>query len=118
MDPKLEEMFDGYEFGTELDEEEYRRKAALVNGNFEKKMVDAGKKIRFAGDLVAMFRYFMDGSIPWQRKAIIVGALLYFILPLDAIPDIAPFVGYFDDFGVVAAVTKFMADQLAPYYPA
>ncbi|GGM38373.1 hypothetical protein GCM10011351_25600 [Paraliobacillus quinghaiensis] len=40
-------------------------------------------------------------DIPLKVKAIIVGALGYFILPLDAIPDIAAGVGYADDLSVV-----------------
>lgn len=42
------------------------------------------------------------GTPRWARTAI-YGALGYFILPLDAIPDFAPLVGYTDDLGVLAA---------------
>jgi len=38
---------------------------------------------------------------PWAR-ARIIGALGYFVLPLDAIPDIVPGAGYVDDLGVLA----------------
>jgi uncharacterized membrane protein YkvA (DUF1232 family) len=58
----------------------------------------------------------MDSVVPWQRKTIVVAALLYFISPIDSIPDFAPFVGYLDDLGVIMAVTKFMSNELAPYY--
>lgn len=40
---------------------------------------------------------------PAWSKAVIVGALGYFISPADAIPDIIPAVGYADDLGVLVA---------------
>lgn len=40
---------------------------------------------------------------PRWAKTIIFGALAYFITPLDAIPDLTPFVGFTDDLGALAA---------------
>ncbi|MFC7421769.1 YkvA family protein [Iodobacter arcticus] len=40
---------------------------------------------------------------PAWAKAIIFGALAYFILPLDAIPDVIPVAGFSDDLGALAA---------------
>lgn len=40
---------------------------------------------------------------PKWAKTAIYGALAYFILPIDLIPDILPGVGYTDDLGVIAA---------------
>lgn len=40
---------------------------------------------------------------PTWAKTIIFGALAYFILPLDAIPDVIPVAGYGDDLGALAA---------------
>ncbi len=40
---------------------------------------------------------------PKWAKTVIVGALAYFILPLDAIPDAVPVAGYTDDLGALAA---------------
>lgn len=42
-------------------------------------------------------------DIPGWAKAVIYGALGYFILPLDAIPDVMPGIGFTDDLGVLAA---------------
>jgi uncharacterized membrane protein YkvA (DUF1232 family) len=39
---------------------------------------------------------------PNRIKASIMGALAYFILPLDAVPDTIIGVGYLDDLGVIA----------------
>jgi uncharacterized membrane protein YkvA (DUF1232 family) len=41
-------------------------------------------------------------EIPAWAKTAMYGALGYFILPLDAAPDVAPVVGYTDDLGVLA----------------
>ncbi|MCE9680246.1 DUF1232 domain-containing protein [Shewanella sp. AS1] len=40
---------------------------------------------------------------PKWAKTVIFGALAYFITPLDAVPDLTPFVGFTDDLGALAA---------------
>ena len=44
----------------------------------------------------------LDSDTPAWAKTVITGALAYFILPVDAVPDFLPG-GYVDDFGVLAA---------------
>ncbi|MGQ0659125.1 MAG: YkvA family protein [Chromatiales bacterium] len=49
-------------------------------------------------------------NVPTWARAVIYGALGYFITPIDAIPDLTPIVGYIDDLGVlVAAMAAVMA---------
>ncbi|WP_426596135.1 YkvA family protein [Pectobacterium brasiliense] len=40
-------------------------------------------------------------DIPVWAKTAIYGALAYFVLPIDAIPDAVPVAGYTDDLGVL-----------------
>ncbi|MVW64172.1 DUF1232 domain-containing protein [Massilia sp. NEAU-DD11] len=40
---------------------------------------------------------------PVWAKTAIYAALAYFVMPLDAIPDVVPVVGYTDDLGTLAA---------------
>ena len=60
------------------------------------------------GDLqliVRMVRAWLNGEyrdLSNKSLVILIGALLYFIMPLDAIPDFIPGVGYLDDAGVIA----------------
>lgn len=118
MDTNLKNIFNEFDIAEdEPTEERYQKKATYVTGHFENKMETVGKKLRFAQDLIALFRYFLDPDVQWYRKFIIVSALIYFISPVDAIPDIAPLFGYLDDFGVIAAVVKFMGRELQAYYP-
>ncbi|PFN04202.1 YkvA family protein [Bacillus cereus] len=42
-------------------------------------------------------------EVPKKSKAVIIGALGYFILPFDLIPDVTGPVGYTDDVGVLLA---------------
>lgn len=46
---------------------------------------------------------------PAWAKTIIIGALGYFISPIDAIPDAIPGVGFVDDLGVLAAAVGTVA---------
>ncbi|KAF0151624.1 MAG: hypothetical protein FD143_1757 [Ignavibacteria bacterium] len=106
---------------NELDEQ-YNSKEKVESGstyvqeNLWSKVEKTGSKIRFAKDLKALYRYMLDRHISWYRKSIVVGALIYFISPIDAIPDLAPLIGYLDDLGVIAAVLKFMGSEIIPYY--
>jgi len=57
-----------------------------------------------------LFYAFKEDATPLWAKTTILGALGYFISPLDAIPDLVPVVGYADDLGVLAlAVTTVAA---------
>ncbi len=46
---------------------------------------------------------------PAWAKATIYGALTYFILPSDAVPDIIPLTGYSDDIGILAVAVATIA---------
>jgi uncharacterized membrane protein YkvA (DUF1232 family) len=53
-----------------------------------------------------LYYAFQRPETPIWAKATIIASLGYFISPIDAIPDLAPVVGYTDDLGVLAmAVT-------------
>jgi uncharacterized membrane protein YkvA (DUF1232 family) len=40
-------------------------------------------------------------DLPGWARTTVYGALAYFVLPVDAIPDLLPLVGYTDDLGVL-----------------
>jgi len=59
----------------------------------------------------ALLLYYaaQEEKVPRWAKATIVGALGYFIVPLDAIADLTPGVGYADDLGVLALAVATVA---------
>jgi uncharacterized membrane protein YkvA (DUF1232 family) len=69
--------------------------------------VDAGREVV----LKALMLYYamIDDNTPVWAKGVIAGALGYFILPVDAIPDFTPVIGYSDDLGVLAAALATVA---------
>lgn len=97
-------------------ESEVNKGTEFIENNLWYKLEKFGKKISFTKDVKALFNYLRDQNVPWYRKSIIVGALIYFITPIDAIPDLAPLVGYLDDLGVITAVLKFLGSEIIPYY--
>ncbi len=59
----------------------------------------AGIKIIY---LALLLYYYLNSShVSTTDKAIVYGALGYFIFPFDIIPDYIPFIGYTDDFTVL-----------------
>jgi uncharacterized membrane protein YkvA (DUF1232 family) len=61
---------------------------------------------------LCLYYAMLRPETPAWAKATIVGALGYFILPFDLIPDFIPFVGYTDDLaailGALRTVAKFV----------
>ncbi len=111
--------FDGLENLDELDfgqKETSEEQIVFVEDNLWTKLQRTGRKISFAKDVLALFNYMKDPFVSWQRKAIVVAGLIYFISPIDTIPDIAPLVGYLDDLGVITALLKYLGSELVPYY--
>lgn len=49
-----------------------------------------------------------------KDKMLILGALGYFILPVDAIPDFIPVAGYTDDLAALTAIYNIVKGSLGP----
>lgn len=54
-------------------------------------------------------------DISLKSIVILIGAILYFLNPFDAIPDAIPVVGYVDDVGVVAWVLKTLKNEIEKF---
>jgi uncharacterized membrane protein YkvA (DUF1232 family) len=64
--------------------------------------------------LLVLYYAGTDAQTPRWAKGVVAAALGYFIVPLDAIPDIAPFAGYTDDWAAVAAALVTIACCISP----
>ena len=72
--------------------------------------------IRVVYAALILFYTLQKPTTPVWAKSMIIGALGYFILPLDFIPDFVPFIGYTDDFsalaGALIAVAMYVDDEV------
>jgi len=54
-------------------------------------------------------------TIPWKSLLLIVAAILYFINPIDVIPDLLPIIGLSDDFAVLFMVYKSIGSDIEKF---
>jgi uncharacterized membrane protein YkvA (DUF1232 family) len=72
-----------------------------VRAGFWRTFQKVASQIPFAEDLVAAYYCALDPQTPGKAKAVMFGALAYFIMPIDTIPDILALVGFSDDVAVL-----------------
>ena len=92
-----------------LEKEEYKKE--YNEKSFFDKLKKVLKVVGVKGVymLLLLYNTLQRKDIPPKEKSIIIGALGYFILPLDALPDITPIVRYSDDiFALGMAILKVM----------
>lgn len=68
--------------------------------------------------LIRLTRAYAGGqyrALPWKALVAAVTALLYFVIPLDAIPDAIPLIGYLDDAAVVAFVMRLLRVEVGQF---
>ena len=67
--------------------------------------------------LIEMLKASIYGEYPLPAWAIaaIIGAIIYVISPLDAVPDIIPIAGWVDDGAVVAAAVKALEEVIKAF---
>lgn len=95
---------------------EYENDFQFVVHTIEEKLARLSMKLRIVKHVLALYRYMIDPQVHWTKKALVVGALVYFIVPVDAIPDFTPIIGYVDDAAVIAAVIKTLGKGFLKYY--
>ena len=79
---------------------------------FWDKLKRVAGKIPFTEDLVAAFYCATDPKTPSRVKLILLGAIAYFIMPLDAVSDLLPLLGFADDAAVLAAAITQVAGSI------
>jgi uncharacterized membrane protein YkvA (DUF1232 family) len=85
-----------------------------VRRGFWGKAKRVGAGLPFAEDLLAAYYCAFDRDTPLQVKAALLGALAYFVLPFDVIPDMLPFLGFADDAAVLATALRLIAGHIRP----
>lgn len=81
---------------------------------FWRKLRRLAARLPFAEDLIAAHYCAFDRQTPLRVKAALVGAIAYFVLPTDAIPDVLPLIGYADDAAMLAAAIRLVAAHITP----
>jgi uncharacterized membrane protein YkvA (DUF1232 family) len=103
--------------GEYYPQEEYTENdTADLDNQLNNKIENTKSKINFLCHIKALRNYFLDKNVKWFRKSVVVAALVYFITPIDTIPDISPFIGFLDDLGIIAWTIKFLGDEIKRYY--
>jgi uncharacterized membrane protein YkvA (DUF1232 family) len=82
--------------------------------DFWRKLRGAAARVPFAEEALAAYYCAFDRETPLPVKASLVGALAYFVLPADAVPDVLPVLGFTDDAAVLATAIKLVASHITP----
>ena len=71
-------------------------------------------KLPFAEDLLAAYYCAFDKQTPRHVQAALLGAIAYFILPFDFVPDMLPVLGFTDDAAILATALRMVATHITP----
>jgi uncharacterized membrane protein YkvA (DUF1232 family) len=69
-------------------------------------------RLPFAEDLLAAYYCAFDKETPRHVQGALLGAVAYFILPFDFIPDMLPVLGFTDDAAVLATAIRLVASHI------
>jgi uncharacterized membrane protein YkvA (DUF1232 family) len=75
-------------------------------------------RIPFAEDLLSGYYCALDRDTPTRVRAVLLGAIAYFVLPADAVPDLFVGLGFTDDAAVIAAALTAVGRHLQPRHRA
>ena len=85
-----------------------------VRRGFWRKAGRVAARLPFAENLLAAYFCAFDSATPLPVKAALFGALAYFVLPFDFVPDLLPFLGFADDAAVLLTTLRMIAGNMRP----
>jgi uncharacterized membrane protein YkvA (DUF1232 family) len=83
-----------------------------VRKRFWLKLKRVVARLPFAEDLLAAYYCAFDRETPHHVQAALLGAVAYFILPFDFVPDVLPVLGFTDDAAVLATAIRLVASHI------
>jgi uncharacterized membrane protein YkvA (DUF1232 family) len=109
MDRTTEFSADDFEPAQKLAQE-----PESVRARFKRKFKRVAARIPFAEDLLAAYYCAFDRQTPRHVQLSLLGALAYFVLPLDFMPDLMPLLGFTDDAAVLVTALRMVATNIRP----
>jgi uncharacterized membrane protein YkvA (DUF1232 family) len=94
--------------------ETFAAQERTVRRGFWRKVQRTMGLVPFLEDAIAAFYCALDPATPRWVKAVLFGALAYFILPFDAVPDFVVGLGYTDDLAVLLGAIRAVDGHIRP----
>ena len=94
--------------------EELPDKMAQVLNSVNERLPVVKTMIGKVKTLYAMMRD-KDFAMAWSSKTMVIAGLLYFISPVDLLPDFIPILGYVDDAFVISLVMNAIGSEIERY---
>jgi len=88
------------------------RQAKRTKRKLLPKLLRVAGMIPFADDLAAAYYCALDPNTPRRVKFVLFAALSYFVLPVDAVPDVLAGLGYTDDATVLATALAVVGSHI------
>jgi uncharacterized membrane protein YkvA (DUF1232 family) len=95
-------------------EEHAPQDEARVKRAFWQKAKRLAGKLPFAEDLLTAYYCAFDQATPLQVKTALIGALAYFVLPFDVVPDMMPLLGFTDDAAILLTALRMVTAHVRP----
>ena len=97
-----------------LGPEEAEEKRARIRKRFWPTVRKALRAIPFMDEVVAAYYAMLDPRTPRGAQLTLIGALAYFVMPIDMFPDFIPGFGFADDASVLAAALAAVGSAIKP----
>ena len=94
------------------------RKRRRVAKGFWRTIKRVAANLPFVEDALAAYYCAFDRQTPRQVQVTLIGALAYFVLPFDFVPDVLPVIGFTDDAAVLATAIRAVAAHITPQHRA
>jgi uncharacterized membrane protein YkvA (DUF1232 family) len=85
-----------------------------VRRRFWRKIKSVAVRLPFVEDILASYYCAFDRQTPRHVQIALLGAIAYFILPFDFLPDFLPVLGFTDDAAILATALRMVASNITP----
>lgn len=99
-----------------VDPQKYARDQERVRSGFWRKLKRYAGRVPFLDEALAAYYSAVDPKTPLQAKAIIMGALAYFVVPVDMMPDFVAWLGFTDDAAVFYAALRIVNAHIKDHH--
>jgi uncharacterized membrane protein YkvA (DUF1232 family) len=98
--------------GDAAGERRFSRRERRVLTDLLPKLKRVLAQVPFAEDLLAAYYAVLDRRTPLAVRATLFGAIAYFVLPTDIVPDFLAVVGFGDDAAILYAALRSVAGAI------